>query len=167
MEFRTITQNDYTDVARIYAEGIATGMATFETVVPDWETWSAKYLPFSTLGVFPDNSLVGWAALSPTSKREVYKGVAEVSIYIDAASRGKHLGHSLLQELIRLSETNGIWSLQAGIFSNNVHSIELHKKCGFRIIGIREQIGCLNGTWYDNVLMERRSKIIGISPQIV
>jgi phosphinothricin acetyltransferase len=146
-------------VRQIYSEGIATGKATFEESVPDWTEWNARHLPTCRLIARSGDAVLGWAALSRVSSREVYKGVAEVSIYI--AERGRGAGAALLTALIAESERNGIWTLQAGIFAENATSIRLHQRAGFRIVGTRERIACLNGTWRDTVLMERRSKIAG------
>jgi phosphinothricin acetyltransferase len=160
LTIRPMTAADWPEVARIYVEGIETGMATFETTVPSWEAWNANHLPFARLVAFVEDSaaLQGWAALSRVSARPVYAGVAEVSVYIARDARGSGIGKTLLQQLIRESETNGIWTLQAGIFPENEASIGLHKSLGFRVVGRRERIGRLNGIWRDTVLLERRSK---------
>ncbi|SFU32835.1 phosphinothricin acetyltransferase [Pustulibacterium marinum] len=162
MQFLKIHKANFHEALSAYKEGIETGMATFETEVPSWEKWNQKFHPFSVIGLEENEKLVGWAALSPTSSRYVYKGVAEVSIYIRTEFQGKGFGSKLLEKLINLSEANGIWTLQANIFSDNTKSIQLHQKHGFRIVGIREKIGCLHGNWKDNTLLERRSKTIGI-----
>lgn len=151
---------DWPEVSRIYRQGIATGDATFETEVPDWKTWDESHLSACRFTINLGGKIVGWAALSPVSSRCVYGGVAEVSIYIDAAHRGRKLGKFLLDMLIRESEAQGIWTLQAGIFPENIPSIHLHINCGFREVGRRERIGQLNGLWRDVVLMERRSPIL-------
>lgn len=161
MDLIPITQNHFPEVARIYQEGIATGLATFETTVPSWEDWDRSHLNFGRLCIEHDYEVLGWAALSPVSSRCVYGGVAEVSVYISAKARGKGLGMTLLNALIEASEINGIWTLQSGIFPDNKPSIALHEKCGFRMIGYRERIGQLHGKWHDNVIMERRSKTVG------
>jgi L-amino acid N-acyltransferase YncA len=161
-------------VREIYREGIATGNATFETELPDWEKWDAGHrkdcrlvalAPFeedSELIVPLENLIVlGWAALSPVSARRVYAGVAEVSVYVAAAARGRGVGKALLQALEQESEANGIWTLQAGIFPENTASIALHQSCGFQKVGVRSRIGQLSGTWRDVLLLERRSAIIG------
>jgi phosphinothricin acetyltransferase len=155
-------ENDWSDVRSIYLEGIATGDATFETEAPDWQTWNVNHLPFGRLVCRDTKALAGWAALSPVSRRKVYAGVAEVSIYVDERARGKGIGRALLAALIDEAEAKGVWTLQAGIFPENVASIELHKSCGFREIGRRERIGKLHGVWRDVVLLERRSPIVGI-----
>jgi phosphinothricin acetyltransferase len=146
-------------VSEIYLEGIMSGNATFETVVPSWEQWNDAHHHFGRLVGLQEDEPVGWAALSPVSRRAVYSGVAEVSVYIAAQTRGRGYGRALLNALIEEAEQNGIWTLQAGIFPENTASVELHKSCGFRIVGVRERIGNLNGVWRDTVLLERRSKV--------
>lgn len=163
MELRTLQSFHFPAIIQIYAEGIETGIATFETKVPSWEAWNASHLTHCRLGIFDQENLLGWCALSAVSKRQVYSGVAELSIYIKKSARGKGIGHMLLKHLIECSESNGIWTLQAGIFSDNETSISLHLKCGFRKIGYREKIAQRNGKWYDNTLMERRSAVVGIN----
>jgi phosphinothricin acetyltransferase len=155
---RIFEEKDWTSVSEIYAQGIATGIATFETKVPSYDVWNEKFIKTCRLVAVDGNQVVGFAVLSQVSKREVYKGVAEVTIYITESQRGKGIGKQLLDALVIESENDGFWTLQAGIFSLNHASIELHKKCGFRIVGQREKIGKRNGIWHDNVLMERRSK---------
>ncbi|MGZ8542754.1 MAG: N-acetyltransferase family protein [Kaistella sp.] len=148
-------------VKHIYESGIATGIATFETAAPSWEQWTAGHLSFGRLVAVENNKVAGWAALSPVSDRCVYGGVAEVSIYVADHYKGKGVGTLILERLISESEKNGIWTLQAGIFSENIPSIRLHEKVGFRVIGCREKIGKLGDTWRDNCILERRSKIVG------
>jgi len=148
-------------VAAIYQEGIATGQATFEMAVPSFEHWDRNHLPVARFIAGQGGNIVGWAALSPVSQRQVYAGVAEVSVYVAAASRGDGVGRQLLQALIDESERNGIWTLQAGIFPENAASIALHLACGFREVGRRERIGKRNGQWRDTLLFERRSSRIG------
>ncbi len=145
-------------VERIYLEGIATGNATFETESPGWETWDSKHHPHSRLVALEGTEVLGWAALSPVSTRRVYAGVAEVSIYVAEAARGKGVGRALLPVLVEQAETNGIWTLQAGIFPENRASIALHKAFGFREVGVRERIAELRGVWRDVALMERRGR---------
>ena len=158
---RPFTESDYNQVAAIYQEGINTGIATFETQVPEWDKWDEAHLPFGRLGYYNEDTLFGWAALSPVSNRCVYGGVAEVSIYIHPASRGKEIGKTLLLALIVESEKNEIWTLQSSMFDDNIASQKLHQSCGFRKVGFREKIGQLDGKWYDNILFERRSKSVG------
>jgi L-amino acid N-acyltransferase YncA len=162
MVIRSIDQKDYSRLSEIYRQGIETGIATFETKVPDWQDWNAAHLPECRIATFEGNVMTGWAALSPVSGRCVYAGVAEVSVYVAADFCGKGIGKVLLQELIKVSEKAGLWTLQAGIFAENTGNIKLHEYCGFRTIGFREKIGQLNGVWKDSVLMERRSKIVGL-----
>lgn len=161
MKIIALTEAHYPEVSRIYMEGIKTGQATFETVAPLWETWNEGHLAHSRFVALIGNAVAGWAALSPVSGRCVYAGVAEVSVYIGEAARGKGIGDSLLKQLILSSEAEGIWTLQAGIFPENTASLRLHEKNGFRIIGRRERIGKMNNTWRDTVLLERRSEIAG------
>ncbi|GAA5224880.1 GNAT family N-acetyltransferase [Membranihabitans marinus] len=162
MKIELLQEEHYSAVAEIYAQGIATGIATFETECPSWESWNNAHLAFGRLGLWEDRQLMGWAALSPVSDRCVYNGVAEVSVYVGTQFRGKGIGKILLQELIANSEMHNIWTLQSAIMQPNTASIQLHLKCGFREIGYRERVGHLNGKWFDNVLMERRSSVVGI-----
>ena len=152
---------DWDDVARIYAEGIATGDATFETDVPDWERWDAAHMPGHRLAATAGGVLVGWAALSAVSERCVYAGVAEVSVYVAATARGRGVGAALLEALIASSEAGGVWTLQAGIFPENEASVRLHERAGFRVVGRRSRLGRLHGAWRDVLLMERRSPVVG------
>lgn len=161
-------------VREIYREGITTGHATFETETPDWERWDNSHrkdcrlvatAPLASLtskSVPPHISVLGWAALSHVSIRRVYAGVAEVSVYVAAAARGRGLGKALLQAVVQQSEASGIWTLQAGIFPENIASLALHKSCGFREVGIRRRIGKLGSSWRDVALLERRSAKIGL-----
>ena len=148
-------------VRSIYLEGLAGGHATFETEAPDWPAWDAAHLPHCRLIAREEDAVLGWAALAPVSRRAVYAGVAEVSVYVAARGRGKGIGRRLLEELIRRSETEGIWTLQASIFPENAASVRLHEACGFRQLGRRERIGRHHGVWRDTVLYERRSAIAG------
>lgn len=157
MEIVPLQKEHFTEVSEIYAEGLATGFASFETVVPTWEQWNEKFLPVCRYVALTNAQVMAWCALSAVSKRQVYKGVAEDTIYVTSNHQGKGIGKILLNHLVAESEKEGFWTLQSGIFSENIASIELHKNCGFRILGIREKIGERDGKWYDNVLMERRS----------
>jgi phosphinothricin acetyltransferase len=148
-------------VRSIYLEGLAGGHATFETEAPDWPAWDAAHLPHCRLIAREEDAVLGWAALAPVSRRAVYAGVAEVSVYVAARGRRKGIGRRLLEELIRRSETEGIWTLQASIFPENAASVRLHEACGFRQLGRRERIGRHHGVWRDTVLYERRSSIAG------
>ncbi len=157
-----MTQNDWPQVRAIYLEGIATANATFETGAPDWQVWNARHVPTCRLIADLDEQMAGWAALSPVSSRCVYAGVAEVSVYIAEAARGRGVGKALLSALVRESEQHGFWTLQAGIFPENVASIALHEALGFRQVGIRERLGRLGERWRDVALMERRSPVVGV-----
>ena len=158
---RPMLPTDWDAVRVIYQEGIRTGNATFETEVPEWDKWNRSHLADCRLVACSGSDIAGWAALSSISAREVYRGVAEVSIYVAERARGKGTGSQLLAALIAASEEHGIWTLQAGIFPENVASIELHERHGFRIVGTRERIGCLKDRWRDVALMERRSTSAG------
>lgn len=153
---------DWEAVRAIYQDGIATGQASFEAEAPVWEEWDSHHRPDCRLVASRAGKVVGWAALSPVSGRCVYGGVAEVSIYVATPARGKGIGTRLLQALVEESEGAGIWTLQAGIFPENVASIKLHRRCGFRTVGRRERFGRMNGVWRDVILMERRSKVVDI-----
>jgi len=154
--------SDWPAVREIYLEGIVTGQATFETGAPSWEAWDASHSPFARLVARKGETAVGWAALSPVSSRQAYAGVAEVSVYVAQSQRGCGLGRQLLEALVAESETNGIWSLQAVMFPENAASVALHQRCGFREVGRRERIGKLGSVWRDTILLERRSRQIGI-----
>lgn len=152
---------DWPAVREIYRQGIASRNATFETEIPPWEQWDARHRKDCRL-VARGSEVLGWAALSPVSGRAVYAGVAEVSIYVAESVRGGGVGKALLQALIDESERHGIWTLQAGIFPENRASIALHKKCGFREVGVRHRPGKLHEIWRDVVLLERRSSKVGV-----
>ena len=154
---------DWEQVHSIIREGIATGYTTFETDAPSWEKWDAGHLRNARFVARQGDRVLGWAALSPVSNREAYRGVAELSISVTEQSRGQGIGRTLLAALIETSEQIGIWTLQAAIFPENTASVNLHLRCGFREVGRRERIGKLNGSWRDTLLFERRSKIVGIA----
>lgn len=161
MEIQLITKDNFSEVEEIYQQGLATHTATFQNGLPTWEEWDKGHHGFCRISIYENNKMLGWTALTPVSGRCVYAGVAEVSVYTAQEERGKGIGRILLNELIKQSEANGIWTLQSGIFSENQSSIRLHENCGFRLVGYREKIGKKNGVWKDNVLMERRSKNTG------
>jgi len=154
---RTMLQSDSERVLDIYRMGLETGNATFETVVPSWQEWDSRHLSHSRF-VFDDDGIVmGWAALSPFSTREAYRGVAELSIYVATGFRGRKLGSELMEQVISSSEQNGIWTLVSSVFPENEATLKLHKKYGFRVIGRRERIARHEGKWRDTILLERRS----------
>ena len=163
MFIRKFEQNDYPFVKDIYQQGIDTGNATFQLIAKTWDEWNNSMHSHSRIVAVENNTILGWAALSPISSREVYAGVAEVSVYVAMNTQGKGVGQKLLTELISTSENNHIWMLQAAIFPENMASIKLHNNTGFRQLGVREKLGKMNGVWRDVVLMERRSKVVGIS----
>ena len=153
---------DWPAVKEIYQEGINTGNATFESKAPDWKHWDKNHLRECRLVAKSEGKIVGWVALSSVSERCAYQGVAEVSLYVTSSARGQGVGKALLKTVIEESERIGIWTLQGGTFPENTASIALQKNCGFREVGTREKIGCMNGQWRNVILMERRSKVIGI-----
>ena len=173
MEVHPLTATHWPQVRAIYAEGIATGQATFTTELPTWQAWDTAHLAAARLVALPDAAaaagssgaanVLGWAALSPVSGRSVYAGVAEVSVYVAAAARGRGVGRALLAALVAAAETQGLWTLQASIFPENTASLVLHERSGFRRVGRRERIGQLAGVWRDTLLLERRSSVVGIS----
>ena len=184
LRIEPMTPADWPAVRRIYADGIATGNATFETEPPDWNAWHRSHLPECRLVARPPanavnrppanalnrppanalnrNAVLAWAALSPVSSRACYAGIAEHSIYVDAPQRGQGVGKTLLAALAAASEDAGFWMLQSAIFPENPASIAIHLACGFRIMGRRKRVAMLNGVWRDTVIVERRSRIIGV-----
>jgi L-amino acid N-acyltransferase YncA len=152
---------DWPAVRRIYEQGIATGHATFETEAPDWAAWDESHLPDQRMVARMDGEVMGWVALAPVSRRPVYRGVAEVSVYVAEEARGKGIGRALLSGIVETSERAGIWTLQTGIFPENESSLGLHRSLGFRPVGLRERIGRQRGVWRDVILLERRSLSVG------
>jgi L-amino acid N-acyltransferase YncA len=153
---RDLSPADWPAVAAIYAAGIATGNATFETEVPAWEAWDASHSGLRLVAE-EEGSVVGWATLTPVSGRCCYRGVGENSIYIAEDARGRGVGRLLLGRLVERAEADGFWTIETGIFPENAASIALHVACGFRIVGTRERLGELNGIWRDVLFLERRS----------
>ena len=147
---------DWDDVARIYAEGIATRLATFETEVPSWETWNGVHLPAPRLVAERDGGVVGWVAVSPVSRRPAYRGVVEHSIYVDSAARRTGVGRTLLEALVAEAPAQGIWTIQTSVIDSNEASLRLHETLGFRVVGRRERIAQLDGAWRDTLLLELR-----------
>ena len=161
-EIRALLSDDWPAVRDIYSEGIATGNATFETQTPDWVKWDSGHLQNCRLVAGNGQRILGWAALSSVSGRRAYSGVAEVSVYVASVARGRGVGKMLLQSLVEQSERSGIWTLQAGIFPENISSLALHTSCGFREVGRRQRLGQLAGVWRDVLLLERRSSTAGV-----
>ena len=158
-----MTSRDWPAIAEIYRQGIESGDATFETEVPDWESWVAARSPECRIVAEVDGEVAGYAGLSPVSERPVYGGVREVMIYLGEFARGRGVGTRLLCSLVEETEKLGIWTLQAGIFPENAASIRVFEKCGFRVLGTHERLGRFHdGRWRDVVLMERRSGVAGI-----
>jgi L-amino acid N-acyltransferase YncA len=157
---RELRRTDWPAVAAIYGEGLQTGQATFETSVPAWEAWSSSHLEDHRLLAELDGAVVGWTALAPVSARAVYAGVVEESIYVAAGAQGRGIGRTLLTSLLAGADRAGIWTVQTGIFPENLASLALHRRCGFRTVGTRERLGRLNGVWRDVVLLERRSPAV-------
>jgi L-amino acid N-acyltransferase YncA len=161
-DIRAMRSDDWPAIQNIYSEGIATGNATFETETPEWTKWDQGHLQDCRLVARDQQRILGWAALSPVSTRPIYSGVAEVSVYVATEARRRGVGKMLLQALVEQSERCGIWTLQAGIFPENVPSIALHKSCGFREVGLRQKLGRRGDIWRDVLLLERRSSSVGV-----
>jgi L-amino acid N-acyltransferase YncA len=157
-EIRSLDPSDWPEVQRIYAQGIATRAATFETEPPSWEQFDAGRLNEHRLVAVEDGAVVGWAAVSPTSTRECYAGVVEHSVYVAEEARGRGIGAALLEALVESTEAGGIWTIQSSVFPENEASVRLHERAGFRVVGRRERIARLDGIWRDTVLVERRSR---------
>jgi phosphinothricin acetyltransferase len=151
---------DWEEVAAIFGEGIATGVASFEHEPPSWSEWDDAHTDVRVVAEV-DGRIAGWCALSPASSRHCYRGVAEESVYVASWAQGRGVGRALLDEVIARSEAAGIWTLQAGIFPENKPSLRLHLGCGFRLVGVRERLGESDGLWRDVLLLERRSEVIG------
>jgi len=154
---RDLRPEDWPQVSAIYEDGIATGNATFETAAPAWEAWDATH-PEHRLVAELDGEVAGWAALAPVSGRPCYRGVAEESVYVAAWARGRGVGQELLGALVARADAAGVWTLEAGVFPENEASLRLHLGCGFRIVGVRERLGQLDGVWRDVLLLERRAR---------
>jgi len=154
---RAFEERDWPAVKAIFEQGVATRRATFETEAPSWEDWDGAHLPLRLVAE-EDSDVLGWAALVPYSSRECYRGVAESSVYVAERARGLGVGRVLMERLVHDSEEAGYWTLQAGVFPENEESLALHRRVGFRVVGVRERIGRLDGEWKDVVLLERRSE---------
>jgi L-amino acid N-acyltransferase YncA len=157
---RAMSEADWPAVEAIYAEGIATGDATFETEPPSWDEFDAGRLPAHRLVAVEDREIVGWAALSPTSSRECYSGVVEHSVYVAEAARGRGIGRALMEALVAGADAARLWTIQTSIFPENAASLGLHERLGFRVVGRRERIARLDGVWRDTILLERRSPVV-------
>ena len=159
-EIRPLTADHWPAVKAIFEDGIAMGDATFETAAPSWTAWDRDHLPGHRLVAAMDGRIVGWAALAPVSERCAYAGVAEDSVYVAATATGRGVGRALLERLVAGADAAGIWTIQAGIFPENQASLALHRRCGFRTVGVRERLGKLGDRWRDVVLLERRSPLV-------
>lgn len=156
MVVRTLVSSDWPDVARIYGEGLATGVATFETEMPSWEAWNGAHLPAPRLVAERDATVVGWVAVSRVSRRPAYRGVVEHSIYVDAGARGSGVGRTLMEALVAEAPDHDIWTIQTSVIEANQASLRLHETLGFRVVGRRERIAQLDGAWRDTLLLELR-----------
>ncbi len=161
VEIRVLTPGDWPRVEAIYAEGIATGNATFETATPSWEEFDATRLPDHRFVAVEDGEVVGWIAVSPTSSRECYAGVVEHSVYVAENARGRGIGHLLLEALVASTDAAELWTIQTSVFPENEATLALHERVGFRLVGRRERIAQLDGSWRDTLLLERRSRLVG------
>ena len=153
---RSAAASDWPAIARIYADGLATGEATFETDVPTWEAWDEAHLVAPRLVAEEDGELLGWIAVAPVSRRAVYSGVVEHSVYVAVGARGRGVGRMLLEELVSVAPSHGIWTIQTSVFAENEASVALHEAMGFRLVGRRERIAQLDGAWRDTLLLELR-----------
>jgi L-amino acid N-acyltransferase YncA len=160
VEIEPLRPKHWPEVARVYAEGISTGNATFETEVPSWEHWDAAHLDPHRFCALADGVVVGFVAVSSVSDRCVYGGVVEHTVYVAASARGHGVGRRLLERVIESTEHAGIWTIQSGIFPENEPSLRLHARVGFRVVGRRSRLGQLHGVWRDVLLVERRSEVI-------
>lgn len=163
---RLLRPEDGEAVRRIFLEGIAGGNATFETTAPEWLQWDGSHRKDCRFAAVEGDRVLGWAALSAVSMRNVYAGVAEVSVYVSAEAQGRGIGSMLLSAVVEASEAAGLWTLQAGIFPENAASLALHVHHGFRRLGLRERVGYGHGRWRDVVLLERRSARTGVEPPV-
>lgn len=160
IEIRAPTAEDWPRVEEIYAEGIATGNATFETEAPSWDQFDSGRLRAHRFVAVEDGEVVGWVALSPTSSRACYAGVVEHSVYVTADARGRGVGRALMEALVDSTDEAGLWTIQTSVFPENAATVALHERVGFRVVGRRERIAKLNGVWRDTLLLERRSPAV-------
>ena len=159
-EIRAMTPADWPAVEAIYAEGITTGDATFETETPTWAEFDTSRLSEHRLVAVEEGEIVGWAALSPTSQRPCYAGVVEHSVYVAERARGRGIGRALMEALLDSADAGRIWTIQTSIFPENAASVTLHERVGFRVVGHRERIARQDGIWRDTLLLERRSPLV-------
>ncbi len=157
-----MTESDSERVLAIYQQGMNDGQATFESSAPSWQEWDESHLRGCRIVAETEGVVVGWGALSPVSDRCVYGGVAEVSVYVDKGARGMGIGRHILSQLVECSESQGIWTLTAGLFQENTAGLKLHLNVGFRVVGRREKVGQHHGVWRDTLLLERRSSVVGV-----
>ncbi|WP_229698257.1 GNAT family N-acetyltransferase [Wenjunlia tyrosinilytica] len=159
-----MTEHHADEVLAIYQAGIDEGEATFETLAPTWSAFDASRLPDHRFVALEEGTgnVLGWVAASSVSSRCAYAGVVEHSVYVGAGARGRGIGRALLDALFASTEAAGIWTIQSGVFPENTGSLALHRAAGFRDIGIRERIGCHHGRWRDVLLIERRSRVVGV-----
>jgi L-amino acid N-acyltransferase YncA len=160
-EIRPLLPDDWPAVEAIWAEGIDTRNATFETETPSWASFDATRHREHRLVAVAGSEVVGWAALSPISRRECYAGVAENSVYVAAGARGRGTGRALMEALVAGADAGGIWTIQTSVFPENAASLALHERVGFRVVGRRERIAQLDGIWRDTLFLERRSPLVG------
>jgi L-amino acid N-acyltransferase YncA len=158
---RALIPEDWPVVDAIWAEGISTRNATFETETPSWEVFDATRHAAHRLVAVEGDELLGWAALAPVSRRPCYVGVAENSVYVAASARGRGIGRSLMESLVASADAGGIWTIQTNVFPENTASVRLHERVGFRVVGRRDRIARLDGVWRDTLLLERRSPSVG------
>ena len=156
LSIRPLVAEDWADVARIYAAGLETGVASFEMRVPSWEEWDAGHLRVLRSVAVSDETIVGWTAVTRVSSRECYRGVVEHSIYVDPEARGQGVGKALLLRLLGDAPAHGIWTIQTSIIASNDASLRVHEAVGFRVVGRRERIARRDGVWHDTILLEYR-----------
>jgi len=156
LSIRPLTAEDWADVARIYAAGLETGVASFETRTPSWDEWDARHREAPRLVAETDGAVAGWTAVSHVSPRACYRGVVEHSVYVDPGVRGRGVGRALLLRLLADAPTHGIWTIQTSIIASNEASLRLHEAAGFRVVGHRERIAQRDGIWHDTILLELR-----------
>ncbi|MGP4065805.1 GNAT family N-acetyltransferase [Oceanobacillus sp. M65] len=159
IQVREMHRSDWERVRDIYKMGIEGGIATFETMVPDWEEWNKSKLTYGRLVAEIEDNVAGWVALTPYSSRQVYKGVVELGIYVDPDFQGKGIGSALIKPLLKICQKEGVWTMQAGVFPENIASLALHQRFGFNVVGRREKIAQLHGEWKDVLLLEKKIKL--------